>query len=174
MGMVEADHVRSMATGIASKVKNIDGHPICGILKKTGSRVTNEKEDQQIVESIVGSEKTEGMSYAQSLQVDDETGRGKKSKTEVNTASTSTVPQQQNAFEVLSSVNENGNKVDEEVETKKKHNVSEVLSAVDEEEIHEDMEEVEMEQSEVAKFVTHGTNTKSAGASTPGCEVSND
>ncbi|KAK1407946.1 hypothetical protein QVD17_39574 [Tagetes erecta] len=93
-----------------------------------------------------------------------------KSKTEVNTASTSTGPQQQNAFEVLSSVNENGNKVDEEVDTKKKHNATEVLSAVDEEEIHEDMEEVEMEQSEVAKFVTHGTNTKSAGASTPGCE----
>ncbi|KAK1431863.1 hypothetical protein QVD17_08608 [Tagetes erecta] len=71
---------------------------------------------------------------------------------EVNTASTSTVPQQHNAFEVLSSVNENGNKVDEEVETKRKHNGSEVLSAVEEEEIHEDMEEVEMEQSEVAKF----------------------
>ncbi|KAK1421732.1 hypothetical protein QVD17_24305 [Tagetes erecta] len=170
MGLVEAAPVRSMATGIASKVKNIDGHPTCGVLKKTGSRGTNEKEDQQNVESIVGSEKTEGMSYAQSLQVEDETGIGKKNTMEVNTASTSTVPQQHNAFEVLSSVNENGNKVDEEVETKRKHNGYEVLSAVYEEEIHEDMEEVEMEQSEVAKFVTHGTNTKSAGASTPGCE----
>ncbi|KAK1406235.1 hypothetical protein QVD17_41525 [Tagetes erecta] len=170
MGMVEADHVRSMATGIASKVTNIDGNPICGILKKTGSRVTNEKEDKQIFESIVGLEKTEGMSYAQSLQLDEETGRGKKSKTGINTASTSTAPKQQNAFEVLSSVNEHGTKVDEEVETTKKHNVFEVLSAVDEEGTRVDVEEVEMERSEVATFVTHGTYPKSAGASTPGCE----
>ncbi|KAK1441322.1 hypothetical protein QVD17_07169 [Tagetes erecta] len=174
MGMVEAAPVRSMATGIASKVPNIDGHTTCGILKKTGSRITNEKEDNQNFESIVGSEKTEGMSYAQSLQVDDETGRGKKTKTGVNTASTSNDPKQQNAFEVLSSVNEHGIKVDEEVEIIKKHNVFEVVSAVDEEGTRVEVEEVEMERSEMATFVTHGTYPKSAGASTPGCEGSND
>ncbi|KAK1441019.1 hypothetical protein QVD17_06855 [Tagetes erecta] len=112
MVMDESGEVRCMGGDIASKVKNIDGNPIRSILRKSTAHVSNEQED--VLESADLQPRKEGISYAQTLKSESSNVKCKD-------------PKQQNAFEVLSSLDENEIRMDEEVE---------------------------MDRSEVAEFIT--------------------